>query len=254
MTSEEKFMFDLQGYMVVKDALSQKEVDTLNAIADEKLAVQEEVNDGLKIPRRISLWGRPYQSLFDHPNMTPYLNELLGPKFRADHDYGIFMRKGGHKGGLHGGEIGTFTGHAADHWYKYRDGVMRNGLTVVVYLLAPARKGDGGFCCVPGSHKSNFVTDLPKDVRSFDRIPHYVTQPVAEAGDALIFTEATIHGTLPWTSDEDRRALLYKFSPGHSTWSQRFYNFDEYDDLTEQQMRVMSPPSAGPRPDSIQTA
>ncbi len=251
MTPEEKFIFDLQGYIVIKNILSHEEVDTLNTIADEQLKVQEEINDGLKIPKRVSLWGRPYQNLFDHPNIIPYLDELLGPKFRADHDYGIFMRRGSHKGGLHGGDSGAFDGQAS-HWYKYRDGVMRNGLTVVVYFLAPVRKGDGGFCCVPGSHKSNFGADLPKDVRSFDRVPHYIAQPEAEAGDALIFTEATMHGTLPWTSDEERRTLLYKFSPGHSIWSQRFYDFDEYDGLTEQQMRVMSPPFAVRRPDSIQ--
>ena len=48
MTPEEKFMFDLQGYIVVKNVLSQAEVDELNEIADRKLADQEEVNDGSK--------------------------------------------------------------------------------------------------------------------------------------------------------------------------------------------------------------
>ncbi|MYF73777.1 MAG: phytanoyl-CoA dioxygenase family protein, partial [Gemmatimonadetes bacterium] len=194
MTLEEKFIFDLQGYIVVKNVLSQAEVDELNAIADQKMADQEEVNNGLKIPRRVSLWGKPFQNLFDHPNMIPYLSELLGPQFRADHDYGIFMRQGGRKGGLHGGDH-----RAGTHYYKYRDGVMRNGLTVVVYFLAPAPPGSGGFCCVPGSHKSNFALNVPEEVRSFKRIPHYLANPSAETGDALIFTEATMHGTLPWT-------------------------------------------------------
>ncbi len=247
MTPEEKFMFDLQGYIVVKNVLSQAEVDELNEIADRKLADQEEVNDGLKIPRKVSLWGKPYQNLFDHPNMVPYLSELLGPTFRADHDYGIFMRKGGHKGGLHGGDH-----RAGDHWYKYRDGTMRNGLTVVVYLLAPVPKGAGGFCCVPGSHKSNFPLNVPKEIRSFERRPHYLANPSAETGDALIFTEATMHGTLPWVADTDRRSLLYKFSPGHSSWSLKYYNHDDYEDLTEQQKRVLTPPSVR-RPDVVET-
>ncbi|MCZ6634200.1 MAG: phytanoyl-CoA dioxygenase family protein [bacterium] len=250
MTPEEKFMFDLQGYLVVKNVLSQEEVDQLNQIADQKLADQEEVNDGLKIPRKVSLWGRPFQNLFDHPNIAPYLSELLGPKFRADHDYGIFMRKGAHKGGIHGGDY-----RAGDHWYKYRNDVMRNGLTVVVYFLAPVPKGAGGFCCIPGSHKSNFPTDLPQDVRHFERRVHYVANPNADTGDALIFTEAVMHGTLPWTAETDRRTLLYKFSPGHSSWSQTYYNLDDYEDLTEQQKRVLAPPFIGRgRPDSIEMA
>ncbi len=248
MTLEEKFIFDLQGYIVVKNVLSQAEVDELNAIADQKMADQEEVNNGLKIPRRVSLWGKPFQNLFDHPNMIPYLSELLGPQFRADHDYGIFMRQGGRKGGLHGGDH-----RAGTHYYKYRDGVMRNGLTVVVYFLAPAPPGSGGFCCVPGSHKSNFALNVPEDVRSFKCIPHYLANPSAETGDALIFTEATMHGTLPWTAENERRTLLYKFTPGHVSYASIYYNHDDYEDLTEQQKRVLTPPSVR-RPNVVETA
>lgn len=248
MTPEEKFIFDLQGYIVVKNVLSQAEVDELNAIADQKMADQEEMSNGLKIPRRVSLWGKPFQNLFDHPNMIPYLSELLGPQFRADHDYGIFMRQGGRKGGLHGGDH-----RAGTHYYKYRDGVMRNGLTVVVYFLAPAPPGSGGFCCVPGSHKSNFALNVPEEVRSFKCIPHYLANPSAETGDALIFTEATMHGTLTWTAENERRTLLYKFTPGHVSYASTYYNHDDYEDLTEQQKRVLTPPSAR-RPNVVETA
>ena len=185
---------------------------------------------------------------FDHPNMIPYLSELLGPQFRADHDYGIFMRQGGRKGGLHGGDH-----RAGTHYYKYRDGVMRNGLTVVVYFLAPAPPGSGGFCCVPGSHKSNFALNVPEEVRSFKCIPHYLANPSAETGDALIFTEATMHGTLPWTAENERRTLLYKFTPGHVSYASTYYNHDDYEDLTEQQKRVLTPPSAR-RPNVVETA
>ncbi len=33
---------------------------------------------------------------------------------------------------------------------------MRNGFTVVADNLRDVNEGDGGFGCVPGSHKSNF--------------------------------------------------------------------------------------------------
>ena len=36
----------------------------------------------------------------------------------------------------------------------------------------------------------------------------------AEPGDAIIFTEQLLHGTLPWNVPEhDRMTLFYKFSP-----------------------------------------
>ena len=77
---------------------------------------------------------------------------------------------------------------------------MRNGLTVFTFFLTGAAEGDGGFACVPGSHKSNFLDKLPHDVRDFERSAPYVLQPAVEAGDVLIFTEALVHGTMPWTA------------------------------------------------------
>ena len=57
---------------------------------------------------------------------------------------------------------------------------------------------------------------------------------------------------MTWTADHERRALLYKFSPGHSTWSDSFYTPDEFGELTEQQERILAPPCVGKRPDSVE--
>ena len=130
---------------------------------------------------------------------------------------------------------GHARGNVGDHWYKYRDGVIRNGLCVMTYNLADAPEGAGGFACIPASHKSNFAPEIPRDVRSFERSAHYVVQPALEAGDVLFFTEALIHGTMPWKAGHQRRALLYKYSPGHSSWSSNYYDISKYDGLTEQQ-------------------
>lgn len=245
MTPEEKFMFDLEGYIVIKNVLDADEVALMSAMADEVWPAEDEA-ETFRRTSDVSQWGRPFQDLMDHPKVIPYLLELLGPKVRIDHDYCIFMKKGGQSGRLHGGE----TDRAPDHWYKYKDGIIRNGLTVATFFLSHADEGDGGFCCVPGSHKSNFVDSVPDDVRYYERRPHYLVQPAVEAGDVLIFTEALMHGTLPWTADHERRALLYKYSPGHSSWSQAYYRVDDYPDATDQQIRLMAPPSVGRRPNT----
>ena len=105
------------------------------------------------------------------------------------------MQKGQGRGGLHGGEDGGRAGgHVGDHWYKYRDGHIRNGLSVITYNLADAPAGAGGFACIPASHKSNFAPEIPSEVRRFERPAHYVVQPPVEAGDVLFFTEALITG------------------------------------------------------------
>jgi len=250
MTNEEKFQVDLEGYLIIKNVLTSDEVAEMNEIADRVFPRQAE---GRQRTSRVSLWGEPFKQLIDHPRIVPYLIELLGPKFRLDHDYCIFMTEGTPGGSLHGGEDGGRPGgNEGDHWYKYRDGVMRNGLCVFTYCLSDAKAGDGGFACIPGSHKSNFLSCIPSEVRRFERAAHYVVQPEVEAGDVIFFTEALVHGTMPWRAKHERRALLYKYSPGHSAWSGRYYNLEDFGELTEQQKRILAPPSIGNRPDSVQ--
>ena len=242
MTNEEKFLVDLEGYLVIKDVLTSDEINEMNKIIDQ--------GDRSGHPTR---WGAPFIRLIDHPKIVSYLIELIGPKFRLDHDYAIFMSDGENRGGLHGGEDGGRPGGPeGDHWYKYRDGVIRNGLIVMTYCLSDVGEGDGGFSCIPGSHKSNFSTCVPQDVRRFERDAHYVVQPAAKSGDAIFFTEAVIHGTMPWRAAHERRSLLYKYSPGHSAWSGRFYDLSQYGELTAQQQRILSPPSIGSRPNVIE--
>ena len=45
---------------------------------------------------------RPSATSSTISRLVPYLVELLGPKFRIDHDYCMFMRKGGTSGDIHG--------------------------------------------------------------------------------------------------------------------------------------------------------
>lgn len=240
MTPEEKFLLDLQGYILIKGVLSSAEVDAMNSTCELKYPANSTEN-GFR-SNSVSQWGPAFQKLIDHPKITPYLNELMGPYFRLDHDYCIFMRDGCGGGNLHGGE-----GHEGDHWYKYRDGIIHNGLSVVTFFLSGASEGDGGFECIPGTHKSNFISSIPNDVANHRRSADYVVQPVVEAGDALFFTEALVHGTKSWSGKHERRALLYKYSPGHSAWSQTYYDTSMYPDLTDQQRRILQPPSVGSR-------
>lgn len=96
---------------------------------------------------------KPFRELIDHPRITPYLSELLGEQFRLDHDYVHIIRQGIGPIGchLHGGG----TPYDPGQYYLFKDGRMYNGLTDVAYELNDVHPGEGGFGCVPGSHKSN---------------------------------------------------------------------------------------------------
>ena len=250
MTEEERFLFDLEGYLVVPGVLSPQGVAELNELADEAWPGEHD-ETGLRRTSNVSQWGPRFRDLIDHTNIVPYLIELLGPKFRIDHDYCMFMRRGTSRSRLHGGP--SPQSYEGDHWYRFHlDGTIRNGLTVFTYNLSDCGPEDGGFACVPGSHKTNLRSGIPQDVIRFERDAHYVRQPPVKAGDVIIFTEALVHGTLAWDADHERRALLYKYSPGHSSWSSTYYDPDDYPGATEQQIRIMAAPSVGSRPDSVQ--
>ena len=71
----------------------------------------------------------------------------------------------------------------------------------------------------------------------------------AEAGDAIIFTEQLLHGTLPWSIPEhDRMTLFYKFSPHGVAHNATFFNAEQfgemYPDMTDRQLATLEPPAA----------
>ena len=239
LSDEDKFQFDLQGFLIIRGVLSEDECAYYSELADAAWPKQPGDDPMRRLDDMSKTWGQPFVDLMDHSRVLSYLVELMGRQLRIDHDYCIFMGKGAKRGNLHGGPR-LFE---SDHWYRYQDGVMRNGLTVATYNLTDAPAGAGGFTCIPGSHKTNFLKLVDPAVQRFERDAPYVYQPPMAAGDVLIFTEALIHGTGEWLADHERRVLLYKYSPPHSTWRIEPYDLDDFPEATERQKLLMAPPS-----------
>ena len=95
----------------------------------------------------------------------------------------------------------------------YEGGRFHNGLMGLNIALTDAHPGDGGFCCIPGSHKGELLP--PLEVRRLDVDLGMVQQVVMKAGSVCVFTEALCHGTLPWTAEQERRTLIYRFNPAN---------------------------------------
>ena len=240
MTSEERYLFDLQGFLRIENALSTEQVAALNELLDAH--VRDEMPTTETTHRFGSLldWGEPFRALIDNPRVTPYLNEALGENFRLDHEYCDVIRSGK-------GPVGTsLHGGAAEDdltaWYRFHNGHLRCGLTVVAYNLADIAPGEGGFGCVPGSHKANLP--LPRAWAEMADAQPIVERVTGPAGSAVIFTEALSHGTLPWTGKHERRTLFFKYSPHSLAWAVPHYDADKYPDLTESQRRALEGPNA----------
>lgn len=242
MNEYQHYLFDLQGFLVVPEALTPEQVAGLNRMADETLA--QEPDPELRTKRFSPLpWGQAYFELLDNPPITPLLAEMLGDGFRMDHSYVDVIRTGlGPIGAtLHGGA----TPFDPSQYYLFRNGAMFNGLTVVAYNLKDVGPGDGGFGCIPGSHKSNYPA--PKDWLDLENPAPCATAVPGPAGSAIIFTEALTHGTLPWRGAEERRTLFLKYCPKHMAWSRNYPTGNEQEELTEDQRRVLRTPGIWPK-------
>ncbi|MBW4563987.1 MAG: phytanoyl-CoA dioxygenase family protein [Mojavia pulchra JT2-VF2] len=242
MTELERYLFDLQGFLVVENALSTEQIAALQAVLDQQIAIQDKAEAAFLRFDGLLPWGQPFQDLIDNRAIAPYLFELLGEQFRLDHDYVHIIRQGlGPIGpSLHGGG----TPYDPCQYYQFKNGRMYNGLTAVAYELIDVHPGEGGFGCIPGSHKSNLP--LPEKWRSLEFSNACVQAVTVKAGSAIIFTEALTHGTIPWRGTHERRTLFYKYSPYPLAWLRDFYNADDYPDLTPSQRQLLRKPGVYP--------
>ena len=63
--------------------------------------------------------------------------------------------------------------------------------------------------------------------------------------DAVIFAEITIHGTMVWNGEHQRRTLLYGYNPGYQGGEESLLkvSYLEYvQDMTEEQRAMLRPP------------
>ena len=119
---------------------------------------------------------------------------------------------------------------------------MYNGLVVVAYNLADVNPGDGGFACVPGSHKANHP--YPKEWVNLEA-PHPVVHAVpGPKGAAVLFTEALTHGPLPWKGKHERRTIFMKYCPAWLAWGAQYPNAKDYEGLSEKQKALLAAPNA----------
>ena len=268
MNEEEAYLFDLRGFIVVKNALQPNQIDDLSRrleahrssnpspILGSDRTILDDDTGAWSAPSLLELGGA-YLDLVNLPTIAPYLTKLLGEHYRLDHDYAkidskmperektLYLHGGGQGAGGPADLVGPSDGGQC--FYRYSNGRFFNGLVAVAFELDDVQASDGGFACVPGSHKSNI--GLPAAWRHSETpaaVPDFVQRDAAAAGDAIIFTQACAHGPVPWAGKpgSERRTLFYKYCPHAVAWSPCYYNADNYPDLSAEQQQLLMPPSA----------
>merc|ERR1712048_196640 len=146
---------------------------------------------------------------------------------------------------LHGGPVTSKGKLNPSLQYRCENGGFFNTLVAMSVQLSDHNQGDGGFCVVRGSHKISFP--LPESFIHGESGSEHLYQPATKAGDVVFFSEATVHGALPWCAEHERRIALYRFAPPTCAYGRSYaphWPKDMLEGLTPQQRAVLEPPYA----------
>ena len=265
MDPRERYFWDITGYLILRDLLTPDEIIEANEAVDRNMdrMVTGKDNAGAQdsqslrgkgqalLPNLLE-WEKPYcepfRKMLVHPEVVKRLNVMLGVGFRHDHGPWVSYSEKGTEGlVMHGrGEP-----HKPEVAYHHQDGVMYCGGVTVTWQLVDVNAGDGGFTCVPGSHKAKFP--LPNGVRTCDDDMDLVIQPALKAGDVILFMDgAQTHGTHPWRNEIPRRSVLFKYASRTSVRSggnqvappEIYWGEETVEGMTEEERAVMHGPGS----------
>ena len=199
------FEFDLNGYAILPGELDRADVARLNTIIDASPVAQNAHKFHF-----LDL-DRAFLDLLTHPTVAAICASWLNAEYRFDHAWGVqhFAGETNQRESLHGGPWAE-QGFFQYHWHAGRP---RCTSLLFGFALEPQLAGDGGLIVVPGSHKSNLGLTggqvLGQLLDGDHRATPWVVQPVFAAGDLIVMTEATMHGTDAWRARARRRRVLY---------------------------------------------
>lgn len=204
VSSDELFLFDLNGYLVVRSVFSPDEVAAANeAIDAHRGRAQERAGSGLRNATegtalsatggRIDLGGflgwdespgrTVLRSTLAHRRLMPYFEAFCGPGYRLDHSPLVILQESDSEGfSLHGGTVDCRSGrYNPTLAYEFRQGEIHTNLLAASVILSDHDEGSGGFVVVKGSHKANMP--FPAEMLNGDLYSEHIHQPATKAGD-----------------------------------------------------------------------
>lgn len=236
------YLFDLQGYLILRNAISSADLQEMNGWVDDHWSYVENAqllgqkvganqwignvelhsygkDDGVNFQNIIE--GAPvFERMIDHPAWTPLARKYINPVNGISiHENFLNVRGPGgflyiHCGGHTPLQYLTFRNHNTGEWMV--------GQINVIMALTDIGPGDGPTVLVPGSHKSTEIHPrLEVDGKGLVAIDDHQAAGTAlgmqemhlNAGDALFFTDALTHGSAERTNPGHRRVVIYRYSP-----------------------------------------
>ncbi len=268
LTEMERYLFDLNGFLVLKKALAADEVSACNAILDElqDCGSGEWIghvqghnftgsHEGLNL-QRIYEAAQPFERLIDHPSWIDKVTCCIGTdRPNSDGHHGscfidenfASIRGPGQAIGLHSG------GHerVTRCQFRYHDGQFHCGQINILMAFCDIGPGDGATMVIPGSHKSNIKhpefaqgSMTTEKGTSVDGITG-AAEVHLEAGDAIM------HGSARRISPGFRRTAVYRYGPSRGFFRHPHRPSAELlSRLTRRRKRIVMPHENPKGPDS----
>ena len=210
LTEEQKFIFDLKGYILLPGVL---DMDLVNRLKDQ---IDKLENDPESLPvTERSLPGGAFAELIDHPQVKDLLSFTISEnpeKWRLESTFYSIRQNGDTGIPPHGGGP---TLNPNYHYHAYNNKIY-TGMLRVVFELTEVEYDKGGTLFMAGSHKSNFK--IPQGIFDPDRreevtgdflFDRYACPP----GSIVAFAEAVCHSGNTWENpNHPRMAVFYAYN------------------------------------------
>jgi hypothetical protein len=127
-TEEDLYLFDLRGFVVLREVLAPAVIAELNEVLDRHLTSAPGPRLKDQVFEKFLLWSPLLRDLLTHDRVLSLLHRVVDDRIRLDRYYGLRLSPGSTGVPLHGG-----AGHAPDpsEYYLVEDGRVRNGITTV---------------------------------------------------------------------------------------------------------------------------
>ncbi|HIG16576.1 MAG TPA: hypothetical protein EYQ31_04385 [Candidatus Handelsmanbacteria bacterium] len=219
MTSEQRYWFDLTGYLHIPKALSAAELTAAQEAAQRYIDTPEhELPAGFGVDDKRYLHGFAFDKALErlafHPSIWSIIKEFTNNRPR--------LISGTLQANLPGVANEALHLHCAREDYGYEssrvethDGKLFCDNFAVFPYLDDVFPGDGGLLALVGSHKAQF--QRPPEMynhgdMNVDEVPPGIANITPKAGDMVIITESLTHAALAWKpTDRMRRILVLRY-------------------------------------------
>ncbi|HVF11431.1 MAG TPA: phytanoyl-CoA dioxygenase family protein [Abditibacteriaceae bacterium] len=244
LTDKEKYLFDLHGFVVIKNAVPHDDIKRMLKLCDRWHSLPD-----AELPPPLVSYGSPSlnptearaivnvdygDEVFQRLALNPEIMRLvLALTLNSPQLLDIALTRNVQESNdipFHGGvadypQVPRGLHHPACAYQAVGETIFANFLNAAVPLVDVPQ--GTGFVCIPGSHKTPFAR--PHDIGLYDD-PPTVVNVCPKAGDVVLFTEALVHGARKWTADYPRRTVFVRYSTSYASWSPGHGPLEEHKD------------------------